>query len=138
MAIFGKRNVSPLVLIVILTLFNGLFWQVVEAHGEVQIGGECNWRKNCQQFVDGAGFDWANHEVTCAVPATQSPEHCNSNKHERNDFWGTCKAIGTLDPQEYGCPCGVHGPDCPFVSTLNRIFWPQNWIKDAWANLQHH
>lgn len=91
MAIFGNRNVvnfSPLVVIVVLTLFNGLAWQGVEATEGVKVGGECNWKKNCQQFVDGAGPDWAHHEVTCAVPASQSPEHCSSDKQERNEFWG--------------------------------------------------
>ncbi|SPO23812.1 uncharacterized protein UTRI_03659_B [Ustilago trichophora] len=141
MAIFGNRNVvnfSPVVVIVMLTLFNGFALQGVEANGEVEVGGECNWRKNCKKRVVGAGGnDWYDWEITCAVPQTQYPEKCSNNKHERDAFWGICKAVGSLDATEYGCPCGVHDGDCPSFSVLSRIFWPQSWIKDAWDHMGH-
>ena len=53
-----------------------------------RLGDECNWSKNCQSYVDGAGPDWAGHKVTCAVPQNQNPEKCNSNKDTRDGFWG--------------------------------------------------
>ena len=39
----------------------------VEA-GTQRLGDECNWKKNCQNPVDGAGPEWAKGQVTCAVP----------------------------------------------------------------------
>ncbi|KAJ1597236.1 hypothetical protein NDA14_001610 [Ustilago hordei] len=114
-------------------LFSNLM-MVVEAKTQ-RVGDECNWKRNCQQYADGVGQDWAKGEITCAVPQGNSPETCGSGDDRRTDFYGTCKAVGSLEATEYGCPCGVHGADCPATSPFSRIFWPQDWMKNAWAQI---
>ncbi|EST05166.1 hypothetical protein PSEUBRA_005428 [Kalmanozyma brasiliensis GHG001] len=108
---------------------------LVGVEGKTQrVGDECNWKVNCQSHADGAGPSWAGGAITCAVPADNKPEACGSNDGRRSDFYGTCKAVGTLEANEYGCGCGVHGGDCPSTSPFSRIFWPQNWLKNAWGH----
>lgn len=65
-----------------------VFATTVEA-GTQRLGDECNWTKNCQSYVEGAGPGWANGEVTCAVPQDHAPESCGSgDKKKRNKFYG--------------------------------------------------
>ncbi|CDU26415.1 uncharacterized protein SPSC_06609 [Sporisorium scitamineum] len=103
-----------------------------------RVGDECNYKKNCQSHADGVGPDWAKGEITCAVPQANAPETCGSgNKKDRNRFYGTCKAVGTLEATEYGCACGVHGGDCPETSPFSRIFWPADWMDKYWQAVGH-
>ncbi|GAK65884.1 uncharacterized protein PAN0_010d4106 [Moesziomyces antarcticus] len=117
-------------------LMLGAFCMMVVASTQ-RVGDECNWSKNCQQYADGVGPDWAKGRITCAVPQDHSPDSCGSGNDNRNNFYGTCKAVGTLSATEYGCECGVHKGDCPQTPPFNRIFWPQNWMADAWAKVGH-
>lgn len=67
-------------------LFSNLM-MVVEAETQ-RIGAECNWKKNCQSHADGVDPSWANGEITCAVPQSNSPETCGSDDHNKSAFYG--------------------------------------------------
>ncbi|SPC66083.1 uncharacterized protein UHOD_04531 [Ustilago sp. UG-2017b] len=114
-------------------LFSNLM-MVVEA-GTQRVGDECNWEKNCQSHADGVAPSWAKGKITCAVPQSNSPETCGSSDDNKSAFYGTCKVVGTLEPTEYGCGCGVHKGPCTATSPFSRIFWPQDWMKNAWAQV---
>ncbi|CBQ73267.1 conserved hypothetical protein [Sporisorium reilianum SRZ2] len=128
-----RGTVSLTALVALLVVASGL----VEAKTQ-RVGDECNWKKNCQAQADGVGPAWANGAITCAVPQANAPETCGyGDKKARNRFYGTCKAVGTLEATEYGCACGVHGVDCPADSPFSRIFWPQDWLNKFWADVHN-